>query len=209
MSTSPTLTQRLRPNWLRTRFGPHGRAITRLHATLDGALSIREAAFLHTVARGRRTIVEIGSYRGKSTVIMALAEPNARITAIDPHTHEHTPKPEADNHAIFHRTLLAHGVADRIEHWRRGSRGAAADWDGPPIDLVFVDGDHTYEGAKGDLAEWSPLVAPGGVVAAHDTFRRRYEGCLRAWEQTIAQDRSFGPTRRVRTIAWARKHAAS
>jgi hypothetical protein len=37
-----------------------------------------------------------------------------------------------------------------------------------PIDLLFVDGDHTEEGVRGDIATWAPRVKPGGVIAFHD-----------------------------------------
>jgi predicted O-methyltransferase YrrM len=39
----------------------------------------------------------------------------------------------------------------------------------PPLDFVFIDGDHSYEGLRGDWEAWSGLVAPGGVVALHDS----------------------------------------
>lgn len=39
---------------------------------------------------------------------------------------------------------------------------------GSPIDLLFIDADHTYEGVKRDWEMYSPLVRPGGIVAFHD-----------------------------------------
>ena len=39
---------------------------------------------------------------------------------------------------------------------------------GEPIDFLFIDGDHTYEGVKQDWEMYSPLVRPGGLVAFHD-----------------------------------------
>lgn len=38
----------------------------------------------------------------------------------------------------------------------------------PPVDLVFIDGDHSYEGAKGDIEAWLPNIKPGGLIAVHD-----------------------------------------
>jgi hypothetical protein len=40
--------------------------------------------------------------------------------------------------------------------------------DGEPLDLLFVDGDHSYEGVKQDVVDYAPLVRPGGIVALHD-----------------------------------------
>lgn len=42
--------------------------------------------------------------------------------------------------------------------------------DSQPIDFLFIDGDHTYEGVRADWLAWSPLVRPGGLVAFHDTW---------------------------------------
>jgi predicted O-methyltransferase YrrM len=39
------------------------------------------------------------------------------------------------------------------------------------LDLLFIDGDHTYEGVKQDFETYSPLVAPGGVIAFHDVVQ--------------------------------------
>ena len=39
---------------------------------------------------------------------------------------------------------------------------------GKKVDLLFIDGDHSYEGVKKDFEMYSPLVADGGVIAFHD-----------------------------------------
>lgn len=38
----------------------------------------------------------------------------------------------------------------------------------PLADLVFIDGDHSYEGCKGDIEAWLPNIKPGGLIAIHD-----------------------------------------
>lgn len=52
-----------------------------------------------------------------------------------------------------------------------------------PLDFVFIDGDHTYDGVRADWLAWSPLVRPGGVVAFHDTWPNldRHEPGVVAW----------------------------
>jgi predicted O-methyltransferase YrrM len=42
-----------------------------------------------------------------------------------------------------------------------------------PIDFVFIDGDHSYEGVKADFFNYAALVQPGGLVALHDILPRR------------------------------------
>lgn len=51
--------------------------------------------------------------------------------------------------------------------------------EGAPIDVLFIDGDHSYEGVKQDYEMYAPLVRPGGVVAFHDICDHPYH----AWCQ--------------------------
>ena len=60
-------------------------------------------------------------------------------------------------------------VADRVEIVRKTSIEAAVGWN-RPIDLLFIDGDHTYEGVKKDWELFSPHVTKFGVVLFHDTI---------------------------------------
>ena len=55
---------------------------------------------------------------------------------------------------------------------------------GAPIDFLYIDGDHTYEGVKEDFEMYSPLVRPGGCVAFHDIVTRRPDvRVARFWEE--------------------------
>lgn len=38
----------------------------------------------------------------------------------------------------------------------------------PLVDMVFIDGDHSYEGAKGDIEAWLPNIKRNGILAVHD-----------------------------------------
>ena len=44
--------------------------------------------------------------------------------------------------------------------------------DDQPLDFLFIDGDHTYEGVKRDFNLYAPLVRPGGLIALHDIVER-------------------------------------
>lgn len=47
------------------------------------------------------------------------------------------------------------------------SKQLATHWT-KPVDIVLVDGDHTYDGASGDILGWLPHIRPGGYIAVHD-----------------------------------------
>jgi predicted O-methyltransferase YrrM len=124
------------------------------------------------------TIVEIGSFRGRSTIVLArCAPPDARVVAIDPHAGgDRGPREiaadaargEAD-HAAFTANLRQAGVADRVRHVRRPSQAALGDVSGA-IDLLYVDGAHRFGPALQDLARWGARVRPGGTMLVHDAF---------------------------------------
>jgi len=124
------------------------------------------------------TIVEIGSFHGRSAIVLALgAGDGTHVWAIDPHAgSDRGPGEirgvfdtgERDN-VTFHANLAAAGVADRVEHLRRFSDMAHADVPGA-IDLLHVDGAHRYAPARDDIADWGARVRPGGRMLIHDSF---------------------------------------
>lgn len=174
----------------RVALSPGGRAHLRLHRSIEGQLAVEESRFLRRAASGRRTIVEIGSYRGKSAAMLALGSaPAGRVYAIDPHIRSAgagVTAYAADDERVFRETMERLGVADRVHHIVKTSADARPDWpDGEPIDLLWIDGDHSHEGVRRDLSDWAGLVTPGGLIALHDYTHK--EGVRRAWDEFIAE----------------------
>jgi len=63
---------------------------------------------------------------------------------------------------------------------------------GQPLDYLFIDGDHTYEGVRKDFEMYGPLVRRGGVIALHDIVEHPPEtGCevSRFWNEIKTQYR--------------------
>jgi predicted O-methyltransferase YrrM len=151
-------------------------AAVRAAAGVEGWLTDAQARRLWArAAAARGTVVEIGSFRGRSTIVLAAA--GASVVAIDPHggadrgPQEIAPDAalgEAD-HAAFKANLEAAGVADRVRHVRRASAEALGAVDGA-LALLYVDGAHRYGPARDDLVRWGSRVAPGGAMLVHDAF---------------------------------------
>ena len=60
------------------------------------------------------------------------------------------------------------------------------------IDLLHIDGMHTYEAVKHDFESWFPKVAPGGIVLLHDTAHRHADfGVWRLWEELSHNHEAF------------------
>lgn len=62
------------------------------------------------------------------------------------------------------------------------------------LDLLFIDGDHTYDGVSQDYMMYSPLVRPGGMIAFHDIVKSTWTGCQvdRFWGELV-QNQSLDP----------------
>jgi len=124
------------------------------------------------------TITEIGSYHGRSAIVVSLAaHPEVDVVAIDPHAgndrgpqqiHGSADEGEAD-HQAFLANLRAAGVDGRVRHVRRPSQAALDAVDGP-IEMLYVDGAHRYAPARDDIRDWGRRVPPGGVLLIHDSF---------------------------------------
>ncbi len=172
-------------------------------AATDGRMTGAECEQLYDLARAARggAIVEIGTFRGKSTVACALgarAGGRARIFAVDPFVPFVGPCGghfgPADRVPLYQNLLLA-GVAEDVWMLHAASVQAAAGWSGP-VALLWIDGDHAYEAVKRDVDAWAPFVPPGGIVALHDSLddslgpRRLIEEMLAGggWERVRVVD---------------------
>lgn len=126
--------------------------------TIPGWLSRREENLLaHFAARANRTIVEIGSYQGKSTVAMAKVTKN-KIYALDPHYLK-----------SYKKFLVNTKKYKNIIPVKKTSTAAHKNWR-QPISLLHIDGNHEYKFAKQDLKLWLPHLKNNGVVICHDAF---------------------------------------
>jgi predicted O-methyltransferase YrrM len=127
-------------------------------------------------AEGR--IVEIGSFRGRSTIVAARsATDGVEIVAIDPHAGNDRGPQEidgfedeaAEDNVVFDKNLAKAGVADRVRHVRKFSGDAHEDVDGR-IDLLHIDGAHRFTPARDDIRSWGDRVGRGGSMLIHDSF---------------------------------------
>lgn len=147
---------------------------------IPGYLVEAEARFLGTVVAcappRNGAIVEIGSYKGKSTVMLAKVAAHYRlgpVIAIDPHNFnnpellDQRTKPDASSFDEFMRNIREAGVADQVEPYRAYSTDVAQTWNSS-IRFLWIDGDHTYTGAKADFDGFARHLLPFGIVALHE-----------------------------------------
>jgi hypothetical protein len=148
---------------------------------VDGWLTAGQARCLFDAARavpaGGR-IVEIGSFRGRSTIVLSLgARAGVEVVAIDPHAGNDRGPQEiegfeaeaADDHEVFLANLQKAGVADRVTVVREFSGKAHGAVPGQ-VDFLWVDGAHRFAPARDDLKDWGDRVKPGGRMMVHDSW---------------------------------------
>lgn len=149
-------------------------------SAVEGWTSFEEVWALHEAARCSAPaarnfiVVEIGSWKGRSTVALALglkARGNGTLYAIDPHTgsHEYIEIYGAvDTYETFIANLKSAGVLDLVEPIRSTSHSARDRFTDSSVHLLFVDGSHEYADVITDIHDWTPALADESVVAFND-----------------------------------------
>jgi hypothetical protein len=183
--------------------------------TIPGYLLENEAKFLGVLAAltpADGVIVEIGSYRGRSTVMLAKVASHyglRPVVAVDPHNSPILIKPGAPkttSYDDFLESLRIANIADHVEPHLAYSTDVSATWN-RPVRLLWIDGDHSYAGAKADLDGFLPHVAPYGVIALHDALSN-FAGPIRIFVEDMLRSDNFGPAGFVHSIAWAQSRPA-
>lgn len=123
-------------------------------------------------------IVEIGSFRGRSTVVIASAiAPGVSLFAIDPHAGNDRGPQEIDgyaaaaatDHEVFLANLEHAQVDDLVQHVRAFSDQAHSEVAGT-LAMLYVDGAHRYAPARADIRDWGARVDADGTLLIHDSF---------------------------------------
>lgn len=126
---------------------------------IDGWINEKELQFLYIKAIEMNSIVEIGSYKGRSTV--ALLESGKPVIAIDHWKGSKGLVMTGKEHAEFLKNTkdfknLTVIVGESVETSKQFDK----------VDMVFIDGDHTYEGVKRDIEAWLPKTTK--LICGHD-----------------------------------------
>jgi predicted O-methyltransferase YrrM len=148
--------------------------------------SAEEAQLLAGLAASARRIVEIGVYEGASAAVLIRAmPPGGELHLIDPFGHHPSALPAgwgatewASRRVVARarRRARVAGERSRAVVWHVAlSEQVASGWS-DPVDLVFVDGDHSEEACELDWEHWSRFVAPGGHLVFHDARADRPNG---------------------------------
>ena len=161
------------------------------------SLQLDEAALLYRLARHvspGAAVAEIGRFKGGSTLLLASALPEgAELWSYDLHVALRADLSGPDLDRDLTEALERFGLSNRVHLLVADSR--VADPPPRPCELVFVDGDHSYEGARADYLRWREQVAPGGHLLFHDAvdtggYGNHYPGVVRLMSE-VSGDLEF------------------
>lgn len=139
----------------------------------DLTLNLLHSYAYNAALFGDGIVVEIGAYRGGSTVALAKGVQKAGrglITSIDPHipaTGIYGGIFSSEDHERYLENLERFGVIPWVRHICTDAKTAACEWSSS-IDLLWIDGDHRYEGVSSDISLWVPFVKDQGIVIFDD-----------------------------------------
>jgi predicted O-methyltransferase YrrM len=166
-------------------------------AAVPGYTDRRKCEVLYYLASTVKTpgvIVEIGSYKGKSTAWLAEAarRTGRRLVTMDPHL--------TDSLEAFDGVVKAFAIEEVATIHRDYSYNVAKGWR-EAIALLWIDGSHEYEAVKRDIEDFSPHVAAGGWIVFDDADVRTYPGVVRAIGETLEKDARFRKAAQLRQVA--------
>lgn len=169
----------------------------------------REALACH--ATGKSKVVEIGVFEGlNARAFRSVMHSAGTLIAVDPY-----PRTFFGIRGFGWARRIAHGEVGRVCRgdvvWVE-ARGCDAPVDPRvkpllPVDFIFIDGDHTWEGIEGDWRAWKGNVVAGGIVALHDSRNRGSNGSERFTNEVILQDMEFEIVETVDSLTVLRRRS--
>lgn len=139
-------------------------------------------------------IIELGVFQGRSALQLAWGASlghGAHVTGIDPwdlpgNVYDPPFTESSSRRWAFHHVKTL-GFSRRISLVHGFSADVARTYAGPPVGLLYVDGDHTKEGARRDIEAWAPHLAPGATIAVDDYHHPDWPGVAEAVDELVAE----------------------
>lgn len=120
---------------------------------------------------GLKKIAEIGVDSGETSKFLLSACPLERYLLVDPCLN-------INDFSSYDQSIIE-------MHPRKSAEVVKNIKDGS-LDLVFIDGDHSYDAVKHDIMEWGKKVRNGGLLCGHD-YSHTHEGVIRAVDELIGK----------------------
>jgi len=156
---------------------------------INGFMSVEELSWLYKMALEMTSIVEIGSYEGRSTYSL-LSGCSGTVHSVDFYDEKFATN---DNYLNMVKNLSSF---NNLSHLKMLSEEAVELFDDNSIDMIFIDADHVYEAIKKDIEMWLPKTKK--LICGHDYNASGHPGVKQA------VDEKFQDTEIIDTI-WFKK----
>ena len=139
----------------------------------------------------KKTMIEIGSFVGESTVLFAQSFKN--VIAVDPFLADYDDEDPTsflfEFKNVYQTYLDRTGDHQNIKTIVHTSNDALDELRGQEFDFIYIDGLHTYDGVKTDITNYLPLVKKGGVIGGHDytDLHHHLEGVKKAVDEMLGE----------------------
>jgi predicted O-methyltransferase YrrM len=166
-------------------------------SAIQGWMEPEELLWLIDAAKGKKLIVEVGSWKGRSTKALALSCAGA-VYAVDHWEGSEDERFASQNEAvrigadlmldIFKKNLAPEIASGKVIPIQADSEEAMPLVEkalaGRKADMVFLDGDHRYEPTKRDIENYRKFLEPGGLLCGHD-YWHDHPGVVQAVNETV------------------------
>lgn len=172
----------------------------------EGWMVAEELLWLHDNAKGKERILEVGSWKGRSTHALATGagKTGGTVWAVDHFSGsvgedvQHA-EAKADPDSVYRQFMDNLKDCKNVIVHRADSLEAAKCYPDGYFDLLFLDGSHDYESVKSDLLAWGRKCS--GLLAGHD-FADSWPGVVRAVREVVGEPDS------VRGSIWSKRVSA-
>jgi predicted O-methyltransferase YrrM len=158
----------------------------------EGWMAREELEYLASAANNCSTILEIGSWKGRSTIALA-KNTSGLVYCVDTWIgSEEQGVGNIDSDALFEsflHNIKNAEVDNRVIPVRMPSKYARQSFLGDlKFDLIFIDAAHDYDSVKDDILAWQPLLRDGGILCGHD-YHEAWDGVRKAVDELIPKFR--------------------
>jgi predicted O-methyltransferase YrrM len=138
---------------------------------------------------GFKLVVEIGTANGKTAGYLLNNNKDIKLYCVDPYIQYDNDANGQKDKLIKNKQLAQKCFSDdRCVHIEKLSSEAVNCFDDNVLDLVFIDGNHSYEYVFEDIKLWWKKIRSGGVLSGHD-YCKNHRGVVEAVNRFVYENK--------------------
>jgi len=147
---------------------------------IDGYMTEEELLCLYDLAKDRKNILEIGSFKGRST--FALCSTGSNVTAVDSWVLDFNPESEINGEKVYQEFLKNTKEFTNLTTVRADAEVAIKEYEQETFDMIFLDFRTEYNDYVKDLNMCLPRLKQGGIIVGHE-YSKDWSGVTKAVDE--------------------------